>query len=113
MTKGFCLCGCGEVLAGKQRMFTSDACRMRYKRQHNKSEQNCSVLFANRSVLTFRQVEVRLSVNVVFEVQWGGDLDETLINRPIRAKIGPFLTAFLSQHHPDARILAVKVEKVG
>jgi hypothetical protein len=93
-------------------MFHSDACRARYNRQQRKADGFRPVLSANRPVLTERQVEIRLSILVVFEVKWGGDLDQSLINRPIRAKMSRFLAAWLSEQHPDCKILAVKVEKV-
>lgn len=112
MQKKFCLReGCGEVLTGKQRMFCSEACRSRYNRQQAKAYAGRTVLNANRTVLTERQVEIRLSILVVVEVKWGSDFDQSLINKPIRAKMSQFLAAWLAGQHSDCGILAVKVEK--
>jgi hypothetical protein len=109
--KRFCLCECGEVLTGKQKMFHSDACRMRFNREHKKSEQNRSGMFANRSVLTEREVTIELSVLVVLSVIGAKDLDEMWLNKPIQAKMGRFLAVWLADQYPEAKILAVKVEK--
>jgi hypothetical protein len=55
---------------------------------------------------------VELSIKVIFAVSWSNDFDQSLINRPIRARMGHFLTAFLAGQHKDCEVLAVKVERI-
>lgn len=84
---------------------------MRFNREHKKSEQNSSGMFANRSVLTERQVTIELSMVVVLSVVGAEYLDQVWLNKPIQAKMGRFLAVWLANQYPDVKILAVQVEK--
>jgi hypothetical protein len=108
----FCLCGCGEVLTGRQTKFFSDACRMRYNRQRSKANAGRSVSFV--SVRVSRQIEVKLSVVVVIET-FGSDplLDGFYLNRPTMYVLERHITAFLAEKYPGVKILAVKVDRNG
>lgn len=92
-------------------MFYSDACRMRFNREHKKSEQNRSGMFANRSVLTARQVTIELSFLVVLSVIGDKNLDGMWLNKPIQAKMSRFLAIWLADQYPEVKILTVQVEK--
>lgn len=112
MTSKFCLCGCGQILTGKQRKFASNACRMRYNRK-TKANASRSLLFANRSQIEPRQVKIELSVIIVFGVNYGETFDKMLLNGPTRAKLRQFIAAFLADRYQDCQILAIQVEKKG
>lgn len=110
MTSRFCLCGCGQVLIGKQRKFASNACRMRYNRK-TKANASRSLLFANRSLFEPKQIKIELSVIIVFGVEKKGIWDKMLLNKPTRAKMRQFIAAFLADRYQDCQVLAVQVEK--
>lgn len=110
MTEKYCLCGCGEMLTGRQEKFFSHACRMRYKREQTKAHTKREVSLGFREVS--RQITVELSVVVVFET-FGTrpDLDGYYLNRPTMYALSQFITDFLANKYPDTRILTVKVDR--
>jgi hypothetical protein len=112
--------GCKKILTGKQRLFCSDACRMRYGRgrekSEQKSEQECSVLFANRSVLTANRSlftnkrEFTITFTVVFVSGHNpGEWDLGLLDVSTKSEIARIIQNYLEYAHQGWQI-TVKLE---
>jgi len=119
MIKKFCLCGCGEVLTGKQRRYAGEACRKRYERngmsgfvlESSGLSGNLSGLSANRPGLINQR-----DFTVIFTITFAGnsnpgEWDLGLLDVSIKAEIARIIQNYLEYQYAGWKIRVKIVSK--
>jgi hypothetical protein len=106
--RGHCLCGCGQVLIGKQRKFSSDTCRKRYSRCPQMSANSPQLSGNVRDFSNSRTFQIVLVVCLESNLP-SGKWDTGLINVVMRRKIAKLIADYIKSERPNWQI-SIKVD---